>query len=79
MEHAATPRFRERVLGEYFVNDRESLVKVIGAQSWIGDHVHDRNDIMVGGTLCIGIPGGIPARCPRLIDWTVCRRLACVL
>ena len=64
-DRATPPRFRDRVLTEYFVNDRESLVEDISAQLWISGHVHDPYDCMVGTTRCIGNPCGYPGEAPE--------------
>ena len=64
-DRATPPRFRDRVLTEYFVNDRESLVEDISARLWISGHVHDPYDCMVGTTRCIGNPCGFPGEAPE--------------
>ena len=58
--HATAPRFEGDELNGYFVNDREDLVREIGAQYWISGHVHDPHDVVLGDTRVIGNPIGYP-------------------
>ena len=58
--HAIAPRFKGEQLNGYFVNDREDLVREIGAQLWISGHVHDPHDVVIGNTRVIGNPTGYP-------------------
>ena len=68
IRHAIAPRFEGDELNGYFVNDREDLVREIGAQYWISGHVHDPYEAVVGdpyeavvGDTCvIGNPTGYP-------------------
>ena len=59
--HAIAPRFEGDELNGYFVNDREDLVREIGAQYWISGHVHDPHDVRGRRPRgCIGNPTGYP-------------------
>ena len=59
-KHAVAPRFRGDALNGYFVNDREGLVREVGAQYWVSGHVHDPHECVIGTTRCIGNPTGYP-------------------
>lgn len=63
--HATAPRFRGDALNGYFTNDKEDLVKEIGAQCWISGHVHDAYEAVVGHTQVIGNPAGYPNEAPE--------------
>ena len=45
-------------LNPYFVNDKEDLVREIGAKLWISGHTHESYDYQIGPTRCIGNPSG---------------------
>ena len=62
--HAIAPRFHGNHFNGYFVNDREDLVKEVGAQCWISGHVHDAYEARVGETRVIGNPAGYPNEAP---------------
>ena len=47
---AMHPRFDGDSLSPYFYNDREDLVRAIGAKRWIAGHTHDPFDYQVGET-----------------------------
>ena len=48
----------------YFYNDREDLVRAIGAKLWISGHTHEPFDYQVGGTRIVGNPAGYPDESP---------------
>ena len=57
----ALPRqLRNNALAGYWVNDREDLVREIGAQLWISGNAHGPHDMVVGATRCIANPTGDP-------------------
>ena len=47
-------------LNPYYFNDREDLVREVGAKLWISGHTHEAFDYRVGKTRCIGNPAGYP-------------------
>ena len=55
---AMHPRFEGDILNPYFYNDREDLVREVGAQLWVSGHTHEAYDYAVGRTRCIGNPTG---------------------
>ena len=55
---AIHPKFDGDILNPYFINDKEDLVRRIGAKLWISGHTHEAYDYEVGGTRCIGNPTG---------------------
>ena len=55
---AMHPRFVGDSLSPYFYNDREDLVRAIGAKLWIAGHTHDPFDYQVGATRVVGNPAG---------------------
>ena len=55
---AMHPRFEGDSLSPYFYNDREDLVRAIGAKLWVSGHTHEAYDYEVGPTRCIGNPTG---------------------
>ena len=55
---AMHPRFEGDSLSPYFYNDREDLVRAIGAKLWIAGHLHDHFDYQVGATRVVGNPAG---------------------
>ena len=55
---AIHPKFAGDLLNSYFINDREDLVRAIGAKLWISGHTHEAYDYEVGPTRCIGNPTG---------------------
>ena len=57
-KEAIHPKFYGDSLNPYFVNDRESLVRQVGARLWISGHTHEAYDYRVGATRCIGNPTG---------------------
>lgn len=66
IREATASRFRGSPLSGYFVNDRENVVREIGAQQlWISGHARDPYDCMVGRTRCIGNPCGYPGELPE--------------
>ena len=65
IRHAIAPRFEGDELNGHFVNDREDLVREVGAQYWISGHVHDPFECVVGDTQCIGNPTGYPRQFRR--------------
>ena len=64
-KQATAPRFSGSDMNAYFVNDREDLVREIGAQAWISGHVHDAYDVVIGRTRVIGNPSGYPGEVPE--------------
>ena len=50
--------FKGDALNPYFINDREDLVREIGAKLWISGHTHEAYDYRIGATRCIGNPSG---------------------
>ena len=67
---AMHPRFEGVSLSPYFYNDREGLVRAVGAKLWIAGHTHDPFDYQVGGTRVVGNPAGYPnaPRDPQLFQ-----------
>lgn len=61
-KRAIACRFAGHALNGYFVNDRENLVKEIGARLWVSGHVHDSYDCVLGATRCLGNPTGFPGQ-----------------
>ena len=55
---AMQPRFESDSLSPYFYNDREDLVRAMGAKLWIAGHTHDPFDYQVGGIRVVGNPTG---------------------
>ena len=55
---AIHPKFASDLLNPYFINDREDLVRAIGAKLWISGHTHEAYNYEVGPTRCIGNPTG---------------------
>ena len=55
---AIHPKFDGDLLNPYFINDREDLVRAIGAKLWVSGHTHEAYDYEVGPTRCIGNPTG---------------------
>ena len=58
--HAIDPAYKGDPLNAYFVNDREDLVREIGAPLWVAGHVHTAFEAQVGATRVIGNPAGYP-------------------
>ena len=56
-KEAIHPKYPER-MNPYYINDREDLVRAVGAQLWISGHTHEAYDYEVGTTRCIGNPSG---------------------
>ena len=57
-KEAIHPQFEGDSLNPYFINDREDLVRAVGAKLWISGHTHEAYDYRVGETRCIGNPTG---------------------
>ena len=57
-KEAIHPIFEGDKYNPYFINDREDLVRTIGAKLWISGHTHEAYDYRVGITRCIGNPTG---------------------
>ena len=57
---AIHPRFEGDMLNPYFINDREDLVRTVGATLWISGHTHEAFDYRVGTTRVVGNPTGYP-------------------
>ena len=55
---AIHPKFEGDETNPYFINDREDLVRAIGAKLWISGHTHEAFDYHIGTTRCIGNPTG---------------------
>ena len=55
---AIHPIFDGDKLNPYFINDREDLVRAVGAKLWISGHTHEAYDYQIGATRCIGNPTG---------------------
>ena len=55
---AMHPKFKGDKLNPYFYNDREDLVRAVGARLWVSGHTHEAYDYCVGSTRCIGNPAG---------------------
>ena len=62
---AIHPKFDGDSMNPYFVNDREDLVRQLGAQLWISGHTHEAYDYRVGRTRCLGNPSGYPGEAER--------------
>ena len=56
-KEAIHPQYPER-MNPYYINDREDLVRAVGARLWISGHTHEAYDYEVGTTRCIGNPSG---------------------
>ena len=59
-KEAIHPKFDDDSLNPYFINDRENLVREIGAKLWISGHTHEAYDYQIGATRCLGNPTGYP-------------------
>ena len=59
-KEAIHPKFDGDSLNPYFINDRENLVREIGAKLWISGHTHEAYDYQIGATRCLGNPTGYP-------------------
>ena len=57
-KEAIHPKFDGDELNPYFINDREDLVRAIGAKLWISGHTHEAYDYRIGAMRCIGNPTG---------------------
>ncbi len=57
-KEAIHPIFDGDKLNPYFINDREDLVRAVGAKLWISGHTHEAYDYQIGATRCIGNPTG---------------------
>ena len=57
-KEAMHPKFDGDSLNSYFINDREDLVRAVGAKLWISGHTHEAYSYRVGETRCIGNPTG---------------------
>ncbi len=57
-KEAIHPKFDGNELNPYFINDKEDLVREIGAKLWISGHTHEAYDYLIGETRCIGNPTG---------------------
>ena len=57
-KEAIHPKFDGDPLNPYFINDREGLVRALGAKLWISGHTHEAYDYRIGVTRCIGNPAG---------------------
>ena len=57
-KEAIHPSFEGDKLNPYFNNDREDLVRQVGAKLWISGHTHEPFDYEIGPTRCIGNPAG---------------------
>ena len=57
-KEAIHPIFDGDKLNPYFINDRENLVRALGAKLWISGHTHEAYDYQIGATRCIGNPTG---------------------
>ncbi len=57
-KEAIHPKFDGDSLNPYFINDKEGLVREIGAKLWISGHTHEAYDYQIGPTRCIGNPTG---------------------
>ena len=57
-KEAIHPIFEGDKYNAYFINDREDLVREIGAKLWISGHTHEAYDYRIGATRCIGNPAG---------------------
>ena len=57
-KEAIHPKFEGEDTNPYFINDREDLVRAIGARLWVSGHTHEAFDYEVGATRCIGNPTG---------------------
>ena len=55
---AIHPKFEGDEINPYFINDREDLVRAVGAKLWISGHTHEAYDYRIGRTRCIGNPTG---------------------
>ena len=62
-KEAIHPRFipyPECKLNPYFINDREDVVREVGAAVWCSGHTHEAYSYTSGKTLCIANPSGYP-------------------
>ena len=57
-KEAIHPKFDGDALNPYFINDKEDLVRDIGAKLWISGHTHEAYNYRIGATRCIGNPTG---------------------
>ena len=60
------PRFEDNSLSPFFYDDREDLVRAIGAKLWIAGHTHDPFDYQAGAARVVGNPAGGSVRQNRL-------------
>ena len=67
-KEAMRPKFEGDALNPYFYNDREDLVRAMGAKLWIVGHTLQPFDYQVGKTDIVSNPAGYPGqpRDPRL-------------
>ena len=64
-KEAIHPKFDGDSLNPYFINNREDLVRAIGAKLWISGHTHEAYDYRIGDTRCIGNPAGYAGEARR--------------
>ena len=64
-KEAIHPKFDGDSLNPYFINDREDLVRAVGAKLWISGHTHEAYDYLIGATRCIGNPAGYAGEARR--------------
>ena len=57
-KEAIHPVFEGDKHNPYFINDREDLVRTIGAKLWVSGHTHEPYDYRIGATRCLGNPSG---------------------
>ena len=57
---AIHPKLEGDGLNPYYVNDKEDLVRAVGAKLWISGHLHEAYDYRIGVTRCVGNPTGYP-------------------
>ena len=59
-KEAIHPKLKGDGLNPYYVNDKEDLVRAIGAKLWVSGHVHEAYDYRIGDARCLGNPTGYP-------------------
>ena len=60
-KEAIHPFYDGDPMNPYFINDREDVVRQMGAKLWISGHTHESYDYRVGETRCVGNPSGFPS------------------
>ena len=60
-KEAIHPTLEGDSLNPYYINDKEDLVRRIGAKLWVSGHTHEPYDYRIGPTRCLGNPAGYPS------------------